>query len=78
MPCAHQIHAAVINGRGLLPTQFHSHWWIDRSRGPIAPPARVLESDTIADRRAQRRADRRLQRQRGGGRWGTCRTPSLF
>ncbi|KAF1793318.1 hypothetical protein GQ600_17861 [Phytophthora cactorum] len=62
----------------MLPTQFHTDWWINRSKAPIVPPARVLEPDTIRDRRFQRRADCRRQRQRGGGRWGTRRTPSLF
>lgn len=75
IPCSHRLIEVEQQGVTLQVTEFHVHWWVDRSQATTEDYTsnRVLEPRVIRRRRTQNTSHRR-----GAGVRGNCRDPSLF
>ncbi|KAH7394774.1 hypothetical protein BKA66DRAFT_606444 [Pyrenochaeta sp. MPI-SDFR-AT-0127] len=76
MPCKHIILGRMATGAPLEVTDFHPHWWLDRTAASEEVPPRPREPIPIPQRR--RRGGFRGRGSCGSGPWGTRREPASF
>jgi hypothetical protein len=75
LPCRHKLQQLISNSKLLQLSDFHQHWWINRSQAPELPVSiRPMEPLVIKKRQQQPKTSH----QKGHGKSGNRRDPSLF
>lgn len=80
LPCVHKLRELERESKPLLLSDFHPHWWVDRSQATTTPPPQAQDPSTSAQMRVEAALARRKSTPhvRGRGPNGTRRLPSGF